>query len=325
MLLYKGMQAMSKRIIFDTHCDTMSVMLDEGTELTDKRYSVNLIDALNKLPYIQCFSAFVDPKYVNNNRAFERAINILDKFEIETEKNVEKIHKITTSKDIEEVIENDLFGAILTIENGSAIAGNLDNIEKLYKRGVRIMSVTWNQDNDLACGAMTNNDKGLTNLGKQYIKELEKNNILVDVSHASKQTFYDIAKIATRPVIATHSNTKKLCNHPRNLTDDQIKTIANMGGIIGICFCGKFLTEKEQSNIDDIINHIEHVAQLVGTDCIGLGSDFDGFNPQELPQGLTGIKDINNIFEKMKNRGFSEEDINKIAGGNFVRLLREYI
>lgn len=187
------------------------------------------------------------------------------------------------------------------------------------------MSVTWNLDNDLGCGALTKNDEGLTKLGKQYIKELEKNNILVDVSHTSEKSFYDIAMEVTKPIIATHSNTKKLCDHPRNLTDDQIKVIAQMNGVIGICFYGKFLTQKEESNIDDIINHIDHIARLVGTDYISLGSDFEGFAKQKLPKNLTGIRDINNLFKRMKTHGFTDEEIDKIAGKNVVRILKQSI
>lgn len=317
---------MENRIIADTHCDTISVILDEETELTNTKYSVNMEEALNHAPYIQCFAAYVDPKYIDQNKgAYKRAIKIIDKFNIEAEKSEGKIQKIITSQDIDKVIENNLIGAVLTIENGSAICGDLENIQEFHKRGVQVMSVTWNLDNELACGALTKKDEGLTKLGKQYIKRLEKNNILVDISHTSEKSFYNIAMEATKPIIATHSNAKKICDHPRNLTDDQIKVIAKMNGLIGICFYGKFLTPKEESNIDDIINHIDHIARLVGTDYISLGSDFEGFTKQKLPKNLTGIRDINNLFKRMKTRGFTDEEINKIAGKNVVRILKQSI
>jgi len=138
------------------------------------------------------------------------------------------------------------------------------------------MSVTWNNDNELGCGAYTNNDTGLTYLGKKYIKELEKNDVIVDLSHSSEKTFFDIKKIAQNPILATHSCVFNLCENKRNLKDDQIKQIAKMNGVIEIYFYKKFIKNKYKIFSDNIIDHISYIANLVGVDYVGLGSDFDG-------------------------------------------------
>lgn len=312
----------NKKIIFDAHCDTIQILTDNMGTLNDTSYSVNIPDASNKLPYIQCFAAFVHPKYAPD-RGYERACSILDKFYEEYDKNKNKITLIKELKDLQKVIQNNLFGTILTVENGSAIGGNLDNVQKLYNRGVRIMGITWNNDNDLAAGAKTENDFGLTELGKKYIKELNKRNILIDVSHASEKTFYDISEITNSPILATHSCAKSLCNHQRNLTDDQIKKIAETHGVIGINFYDQFLKDGGTATIDDVINHMIYISNLVGTKYVGIGTDFEGIDQNELPKGITGIRDIQNLFARMRERGFSEEEITQISGKNFVECIEK--
>ncbi|HBC83947.1 MAG TPA: dipeptidase, partial [Clostridiales bacterium] len=222
-------------------------------------------------------------------------------------------------------VDEKKIGILLTIENGSAISGNIENIEKLYEKGIRVMSVTWNEDNDLGCGALTKNDKGLTKLGKEYIKKLEEKKIIIDVSHSSQKTFWDITKCTSASIVATHSCVYSICNHPRNLKDEQIIEIANRKGIIGICFASNFLNQSGKSNSDDIINHIKYIKDLVGIDYIGLGSDFDGVDFDDMPSDIRGIKDIYKLDKKMKIEGFTEEEINKVMGENWLRVLKNIL
>jgi membrane dipeptidase len=163
------------RITVDGHCDTLSKALDEELSINDEKYSFNL--RYGNLPHLQCLASYVSPKYLNNkNGGFLRANSIIDKFYSEYEKNQERIILIKSKEDIENLLRSEKFGALLTIENGSAISGNLENIDIFYNRGIRIMSVTWNDDNDLACGNLTDNDTGLTELGIRYIKRLNEMN-----------------------------------------------------------------------------------------------------------------------------------------------------
>lgn len=312
------------KILVDGHCDTLSKALDEKSDLENKEYCFNLVDANKKTPCIQMMAAYIAPKFVDNGiEGFNRAINILEQFKKDKDKN--EIIDILNKEDLNKTVDEKKIGIILTIENGSAISGNIENIEKLYEKGIRVMSVTWNEDNDLGCGALTKNDEGLTKLGEEYIRKLEEKNIIIDVSHSSEKTFWDITKCTNRTIVATHSCVNSICNHPRNLKDEQIIEIANREGIIGICFASHFLNESGKSNVVDIINHIKYIKDLVGIDYIGLGSDFDGVDFDDMPSDIRGIKDINKLEEKMKMEGFTEEEINKVMGENWLRVLRNIL
>ncbi|MCL2859067.1 MAG: dipeptidase [Oscillospiraceae bacterium] len=309
-------------LIIDGHADTLSVALKQGKTLNNLDYSFNINDAFKKAPFIQTLATFVDPKYLKKDSGFKIANNIINKFYSEYEKNKDKLILIKDKTDLEKVIAEKKVGAILSIENGSAIDGKLENVDYFLNMGIKIMSITWNKDNDLGCGALTKNDTGLTDLGKEYVKKLNQKNILTDVSHASEKSFYEVFDISSKPIIATHSCVKELCNHPRNLTNDQIKKIAESGGTIGVCFYNKFLSEKDISTIDDIVKHIEYIVNLVGIDYVSFGTDFEGVKKNELPEGISGVLDFDKIFNKLRDRGFKEEDIEKIAGKNFEKVLK---
>ena len=309
------------KYIVDGHCDTLSKILDEKVSLYNSKNSFNFYDAYKRKPYIQMLAAYVSPGYVNDyNGGYNRACNIINCFkEYENDKN---IIKILTKKDIEYVLKSKKIGVVLTIENGSAISGNLENVDDLYNKGIRVMGVTWNEDNDLGCGAKTINDSGLSNLGKEYIKKLEEKNIIVDVSHASEKTFWNIAKITKNTFVATHSCVYNLCNNARNLKDEQIKEIAKRGGIIGICFVSEFLNNGSKANIYNVVEHIKYIKELVGIDYVGIGSDFDGVALEDMPENLKCVNDLDKLEQCMIDRGFSDEDIKKVFGENWVRILK---
>lgn len=312
------------KILVDGHCDTLSKALDEKSDLENKEYCFNIVDANNKTPCIQMMASYIAPRYVDRELGgFNRAIDILEQFKKDEKKK--EIINVLNKEDLNTVINEKKIGILLTIENGSAISGNIENIEKLYEKGIRVMSVTWNEDNDLGCGALTKNDKGLTKLGKEYIKKLEEKKIIIDVSHSSQKTFWDITKCTSASIVATHSCVYSICNHPRNLKDEQIIEIANRKGIIGICFASNFLNQSGKSNSDDIINHIKYIKDLVGIDYIGLGSDFDGVDFDDMPSDIRGIKDIYKLEKKMKIEGFTEEEINKVMGENWLRVLKNIL
>lgn len=290
-------------------------------------------------------ACFVDSKYLNiENGGFIRCNSIINKIEeyqsknncniiiknkndlLEALKNVEtnigdSIKKIENGSDnIETSSETKV---ILSIENGSAISGDLDNVEYFYNKGVRIASITWNDDNELGCGAKTKNDNGLTELGKKYVNKLNDYGILVDVSHLSEKSFWEVVSITNKPIIATHSNVYNLCKNPRNLKDEQIKAIAKSGGIIGICFYSDFLNNQKRANIKDIVKHIKYIKDLVGIDYIGFGSDFDGMNVKKTAEGVENISFINNITEELKRQCFSCEEIVKIMWNNWSNVLKK--
>lgn len=309
------------KLIVDFHCDTIKCIYDDNGDLKNKKYVFNLQNAGESAPYIQFMACFIHPKYVEQRQCFERANKIIDKYYSQCEKYANEIVKVNEKEDLLKIINENKVGTVLAIENASAIEGKIENIEYFYNKGVKCMSLVWNEDNDLSCGALTKNDTGLTTLGKMAIKEMNKLNMQIDVSHISEKGFYDICKITDNPIIATHSCVKKICNHPRNLSDEQIKEIARQGGIIGVCFSSSFLNETGIATSKDIAYHIDYIANLVGIEHVALGSDFDGLSREHYPLDVKGVKDICKILNELKNLGYSEEDICKVAGQNANRAI----
>lgn len=312
-------------IIVDGHCDTIEKAYDEKLQINDAQLMFNLKDVKEKLPYIQLLATYISNDYVQKdvNEGFMRGKAIIQNWKKQYEqlKGTYPIVPITKEQHIHQALGEKVLGILLSTENGAIIGNKLEHIDYLYQQGVRVMGITWNHDNLLGCGALTKKDTGLTTFGKECIKRMNEVGIIVDVSHTSKQTFWDTIALANN-VIATHSCVNALCEHPRNLEDSQIKEIANHDGVIGICFYKAFLSSSGKADIQTVIDHMRHLKNLVGPNYIALGSDFDGMEKEDLPMGIQGVKDINNIAITMRNNGFTSSEIEKIMGLNFVRVLK---
>ena len=301
----------------DGHCDTLSEALDYKKSILKNDLQFSIEKANNLGGGIQVMACFVDPDYLKTeNGGFHRCNNLLNKFK-EYQNNVDKGILIKNRQDLINAVNSNNMKVILSIENGSAISSNLDNVNYFYNEGVRIMSVTWNDDNELGCGANTLNDTGLTKLGFEYVKKLNKLGIIIDISHLSEKSFWDVVKTSTKPIVATHSNAYEICNHQRNLKDNQIKAIANSGGMIGIVFYTDFLNKSKKADVKDIIEHIKYVRELVGIDYIGFGSDFDGMKVEQTAMNVEDISKLNNIKKELENQGFSSKEIEKIMWKNW--------
>ncbi len=315
---------MYNNIIVDGHCDTLQRAFDENLSIFNTKFDFNLTNVEFVKPYIQFLASFINTKYDIGNTAYVRVNEMLDKFYKEyNQNNNADIVLIDTKSDLQKIINEGKIGILLTIENGAALSGNLLNLEKLYNRKIRVMSLTWNDDNFLACGAFTKNDKGLTKNGRECIKLMNNIGIIVDVSHISRKSFFDIINITDKSVIATHSCVNNLCENKRNLTDEQIKLIAKCKGMIGVCFYKGFLSNNKYVTIDNVVEHIEYISNLVGSEFVGIGSDFDGMENEDKPQDLKSVLDIRKIEERLEKRGFSPKEINNIMGGNYIRILNE--
>lgn len=207
----------------------------------------------------------------------------------------------------------------LTIEGGEALESGPQAVEAFAIWGVRLAAIVWNNENSFAYPAVGKNDHGLTALGQRLIKEMNKRHMGVDISHLNDAGVKDALSISKKPILASHSCCRALCDHPRNLTDDQLKAIFKMGGYVGINFYPKFLTPEETADIDTVIDHIDHMAQLGGAKHIGMGSDFDGIDSH--PKGLEHAGCVYALFDRMSERGFNEDAIRDFAGENFKRYL----
>lgn len=197
-------------------------------------------------------------------------------------------------------------GAILTVEGGSACRESLEVLENLYNFGVRMMTLTWNGENELGFGSGSPDAGGLKEFGKKAVKKMNDLNMIVDVSHLSDRGFYDVAEIAEKPFIASHSNLRSITNVPRNLTDEQFKIIRDMGGIVGLNFHRYFLHEDGNPTEDDLLLHVDRFMELGGEKTLCIGSDFDG---AEMPDFIRDFTALQNLRELLVNHGYAENTI----------------
>ncbi|RLD40418.1 MAG: membrane dipeptidase [Bacteroidetes bacterium] len=235
------------------------------------------------------------------------------------ENNLSQIKRV---EDFVQTEKSGKIGAILHFEGSGGLDSEFINLRNYYRLGLRSMGLSWSNYNKFATGVGTIEERGLTAEGRELVKEMEKLGIVVDVSHLNEKSFWDVIEVASKPIIASHSNAYAVCKHPRNLTDEQIKAIAELKGTIGINFSVNFLSEKKDANsiqFEDIYAHIEHIVNLVGIDHVSFGSDYDG---TDVPMILKDISYYPKLLEFLEKKGFSRDDIEKIAYKNFLRVFK---
>lgn len=321
--------------IVDFHCDTISQLYDirqngEDVNLRQNRLHLD-IEKMKKSDYmLQVFASYVD--LGSNNKPLESCLSYIDLLYDEIQKNKDDIGIVYTYEDILKNIEKNRMSALLSIEEGGVCKGNLSLLRNFYRLGVRMMTLTWNYENELAYsnGHFYNEKKGerkgLKDKGFEFINEMEKLGIIIDVSHLSDDGIYDVYNNTTKPFIASHSNARSVCSHQRNLTDDMIRKIGDRGGLIGINFYSSFLNNNykssDTSKIEDIIKHMKYISNIGGIDCVGIGSDFDGI---DCPLEFENSSKMQLIYDEMKKTGFREEDIEKVFYKNALRLFKELL
>jgi membrane dipeptidase len=239
---------------------------------------------------------------------------------------------------------------ILHIEGARPLAGSLSILRTFYRLGLRIMGFAWSWRNEVADGTAEKNSSGLSHFGVELVREMNRLKILIDLSHISDACFYHVLNVSEAPVIATHSNARALHNHPRNLSDDMIRKLAEKGGVMGLCFFPHFVSSKENVTVDDIVDHVDYIKKLVGIDHVALGPDFLDYriwafkdvigsfaSVQEggaqtskdlesyfrYPEGVENVTKLPNFTKAMLRRGYSEEDIIKVLGNNLIRIYKQ--
>ena len=209
---------------------------------------------------------------------------------------------------------------MLAIENGLALEGDIRNLQHFADRGIVYMTLCHNGDNDICDSARgSNTHNGVSDFGEQVIREMNRLGILVDLSHAAEKSFYDALDISTKPIVCSHSSSRALCDHPRNLTDDQMRALAAKGGVAHTTLYPGFLRKDGEACILDAIAHLEHAIDIMGIDHVGLGTDFDGDGGI---RGLADASELINFTRALLRRRYSETDIEKIWGGNWLRVMR---
>jgi len=324
--LIKAKQIHQKAIIVDGHCDTILEIMNHKRNLEKKSTTGHLDIPRMKEGGInvQFFAVFIEDIY-KPDRSLKRTLQLIDCFYKEIERNRDDISLVINYNQIKEVNKAGKIAAILSIEGGEALEGDLGVLRVLYRLGVRLLTLTWNQRNRIADGmGESRTGSGLTEFGLKVIDEMNDLRMLIDVSHLSETGFWDVIKRSKTPIVVSHSNCYALCPHLRNLKDEQIKALADKDGVIGITFVPDFLTqEKRKTSVKDVVKHIDYLVEKVGVDYVGLGSDFDGTG--ELPLGLEGVDKIPNLTEELLDRGYKEREIEKILGGNFLRVFRKVV
>ena len=298
---------------FDTHCDTILKIGNAGS-LVENPFDVDFRRLAQYGTAVQVFAVF------NEGNLRKRDI-------------LQHIHTIREQADgcafarfargYGDLIQNaGVVSCMASIEGlGNTPDFTPDDVDSFYDAGVRMMSLTWNQDNPL-CGGIGNNRTGLTDLGRAVVKRMNTLGMVVDVSHISDAGFWDVMECSTRPVVASHSNARAVAGHPRNLTDEQFRAIVQKGGVAGLNLCPLFLNGADTAGVDDMLRHLDHFLTLGGEDAIGIGADFDGID--DYPRDVTDCGKLGLLFDAMKKRGYSEQLIEKIAYGNWLALFHKY-
>ncbi|ULQ51608.1 dipeptidase [Flavihumibacter fluvii] len=363
-------------IVVDTHNDVLSSVTLRGLNIEEDlsgkthtdlaRFRKGGID-------VQVFSIFCDEQY-GPGQAFNYALREIDSLDAIAARNPDKMMLVNSYADLKKAVRNHKLAAMKGVEGGHMIEDKLSNLDSLYNRGARYLTLTWNNSTSWASSAWDEtkmdqgkpvgiSKKGLNDFGKQVVERMNQLGMLVDLSHVGVQTFYDAIAVTKKPVLVSHSCAYALCPVPRNLRDDQILAIGKNGGVIHLNFYSGFLDstynrkqaafmQRHQPELDSLkqlkwpeyeiagwlgkkhpaevdslrpsmnilLDHLDHIVKLIGVDHVGLGSDFDGI--ESAPQDLDGVEDMPIITSALIVRGYSNADIKKILGGNFLRILK---
>jgi len=324
-------------LVVDTHCDTLKCLSSDFTGLRQsmwidrsklglgKRSEFGHID-LPRLSEggINCQTFAISsvrsrtPPY-----ALRTAMRQLDIFYMECKKNEYKIELAKCYDDIMNSIGKRKVAALLSIEGADVIEGDLSMLRIFYRLGVRMVGLVHSRRNLIADGvADLRTGGGLSSFGVEVVEELDRLGIIIDISHLNDEGFWDLIELTTSPIIASHSSCRVICDHPRNLTDQQIIALVDRDSVIGINFAPSFI-HPSYATIERVVDHIDHIVKLVGPEYVGLGSDFDGI--ASTPVGLEDVSKMPNITRELIKRDYSEGDIRKILGENHLRLIKDVI
>jgi len=364
-------------LIVDTHADTPQRFLDENFDLGENTpVSAGHID-LDKIRQgnlgAEFFSIWVEPEFKGHYA--KRAMDLIDSVYQQAARHPDKVMMAFTADDIVRAHEQHKFAALMGIEGGHAIENDIRLLRDFYRLGVRYMTLTWSNTNEWADSSGDVQDpnvrhyNGMTDFGKDVVREMNRLGMIVDISHVSDATFYQALLVSQAPVIASHSSSRELTNQPRNMTDDMLRAMTHNGGVVMVNFYSAFIDENYRKASSDpekirqrdaeveaykkahahadgspvtydeyaplekkwaaqfprpplksLIDHIDHIAKVAGIDHVGLGSDFDGVT--SLPEGIDSAADLPKITQALLQRGYTHEQILKILGGNFMRVMR---
>jgi membrane dipeptidase len=354
--------AFGQNIAIDSHIDTAQRVLIDHADLTQRSTAGHVdIPRLKEGGVNAPFFALWVPTYYHGAEAVRRTLDLRDAMQHLFDTHPDQIALALTASDVERITRSGRIAAILTIEGGHQIDDDLAVLRMYYRMGIRAMTLTHFRNTDWADSST---DKpahnGLTDFGKDVVREMNRIGMMVDVSHVSDKTFYDTVAVSTKPVIVSHSSCRALSDVPRNMTDDMLRALAKNGGVVGINFGEGFLNPKDAeqlkadianvateptltgkaldayaadqfrremrarvpfATVEDAADHVDHAVKIAGIDHVGIGSDFDGISAP--PRGLEDVSKMGALRAALRKRGYSEDDLKKIFGLNTLRVFRE--
>ncbi len=305
-------------LVVDLHCDTVLRWADKKGCLGARRRGGHVDLPLLRAGSVgvQVFALYVAPSFAPA-RSTTRARALLETFQTEVARYRAEVGVATSVAQVRRLVRAGKVAAVLSIENGDAIEDDLGRLDDFYRAGVRMISLTWNASNRMADGAMEHTQGGLTPFGRRVLRRVQELGMIVDVSHLSPASFWDVYRATEGPILASHSNAAAIQPHPRNLSDDQIRALAKRGGIMGINFYPGFLGEP---TVGQTVAHIDHMVKLGGVGCVAMGSDFDGIS--SVPRGLENASKFPVLGRLLIRRGYGPREVAQIMGGNALRVFR---
>ncbi|WP_288174511.1 dipeptidase [Sporofaciens musculi] len=328
--------------LIDLHCDTLWKLMDmdKDGDLMENQCSVSIPfmkKAGTKAQFFACFTCLKDFEHAGGYEGcYRRVQDMIAYLNRQVQTYPEQIGIARSFQDMQENESQGKISAFLTVEEGGVLNGEMRRLYELYEKGVRLVTLLWNYENCI--GHPNSRDgsimsRGLTPFGIDVVRRMDELGMIVDVSHASDGTFFDILKYSRKPVVASHSNCRTLCNHPRNLTDEMIRSLAETGGVAGLNFYGAFLgTGKredadaayEDSRIDGMTAHILHMIRVGGSDFPAIGTDFDGFDGGKTLE-IPDASRMERLWDALERAGVSQGQLDKLWGDNAKRVIREVL
>jgi len=317
--------------VVDMHCDTIGEIWKAekaGKTMSLRENGLHIdLEKMKKGDYLlQNFAMFV---FLGREKdPLENVLEMIDVYDRQMDLNRDIIAPVYSYDDIEKNNREGKMSALLTIEEGAVCKGNPFVLRNLYRQGVRMMTLTWNFENEIGYPNTVvkwesydpGRKYGLKPQGIELVREMNRLGMIVDVSHLSDDGFWDVVKYSEAPFVASHSNARSLCGHTRNLTDDMIRALADKGGVTGINFCGDFLSPNGKSRVADMVRHMKHIVNVGGIEVLGLGCDFDGIETHEELVDATGME---KLYDRLLKNGFTSGQADKIFADNVLRVYRE--
>ena len=328
-LFKKAKEIHKKSLIIDSHCDT-PMKFTKGFNFGERHNDVKvdlpkMQEGLEDAIFMVAYLHQEERDDASLQAATQKAVDILYQISEQVKLNEKQVGISYHPDDLVALKNTGKKAIFLAIENGYAIGKNLNNLSIFKDMGITYITLCHNGNNDICDSAKGEPEhNGLSPFGREVVKEMNRLGIIIDISHASDKTVQDVLELSTAPIIASHSSARALCNHPRNLTDDQIKAIAAKGGVIQVCLYNWFLSKQPHPTILDAVAHINHIVQLVGIDHVGIGTDFDGDDTEKLI-GCQAANEIINLTVELLRQGYTAEELHKLWGDNLLRVLNTVI